>query len=50
MLTLNYDILSVVVKECVCEKCGFYHRYSGELNGIYPVERHCGFTVQLMYY
>lgn len=50
LFTLNYDLLSVVVNDWVCPRCGYENRYSGECQAIYPAAMHRAYTVELLYF
>lgn len=50
LYTLNHDVLSVVLKDWVCRKCGFENRYTGEAHGIFPAAKFRAYTVELLYF
>lgn len=48
LLNLNRDLMSFVLKDWVCKKCGYENRYSGGCHGIYPAAKHRAFVVELL--
>lgn len=50
VLTLNHDMLCVVLNDWVCSRCGYENRYTGEAHGLYPAAKCRAFTVELMYF
>lgn len=50
LFNLNHDLMSVVLKDWVCRRCGYENRYNGESHAIYPAAKHRAFTVELLYF